>query len=51
MTDTGQMKIGDGVHKWIDLPYVGVSPSIVFDGGYPTITYSHGPVLDCGTIS
>jgi hypothetical protein len=51
VTDTGQMKIGDGVHKWIDLPYVGVSPSIVFDGGYPTITYSHGPVLDCGTIS
>ena len=31
VTDTGQMKIGDGVHLWRDLPYVGPSASIIFD--------------------
>jgi hypothetical protein len=50
VTDTGQMKIGDGIHLWKDLPYVGPAPSIVFDGGDPFQTYYQGPVLDCGSI-
>ena len=50
VTDTGQMKIGDGIHTWNDLPYVGSSASIIFDGGGPFQTYSQGPVLDCGSI-
>lgn len=24
-TDTGRMKTGDGVHRWLELPYIGVS--------------------------
>lgn len=50
VTDTGQMKIGDGVHLWRDLPYVGPSASIIFDGGGPSQVYNQGPVLDCGSI-
>jgi hypothetical protein len=50
VTDTGQMKIGDGVNLWRNLPYVGTSASIIFDGGGPTQSYSQGPVLDCGSI-
>jgi hypothetical protein len=50
VTDTGQMKIGDGVNIWVNLPYVGASTSIIFDGGGPTQVYSQGPVLDCGSI-
>jgi hypothetical protein len=50
VTDTGQMKIGDGIHTWPNLPYVGTSASIIFDGGGPFQTYSSGPVLDCGSI-
>jgi hypothetical protein len=63
-TDTGQMKVGDGVHTWADLPYVGggegggptgptgptgpVAPAIGFDGGNAASTYPMGPVFDCG---
>ena len=50
VTDTGQMKIGNGVDIWVNLPYVGSTSSIIFDGGGPTQTYSQGPVLDCGSI-
>jgi hypothetical protein len=50
VTDTGQMKIGDGVHQWNNLPYVGSSTSIIFDGGGPSQVYAQGPVLDCGSI-
>ena len=50
VTDTGQMKIGDGVNIWVNLPYVGSTASIIFDGGGPTQNYSQGPVLDCGSI-
>jgi hypothetical protein len=50
VSDTGQMKVGDGVTSWINLPYVGPSASSVFDGGDPFQTYSEGPVLDCGSI-
>jgi hypothetical protein len=50
VTDTGQMKIGNGVDIWVNLPYVGSTSSIIFDGGGPTQTYSSGPVLDCGSI-
>jgi hypothetical protein len=62
-TNTGQMKIGDGVHVWNDLPYVGSGSvpgstgptgpagpvqSIGFDGGNAASVYSIGPVFDCG---
>ena len=50
VTDTGQMKIGDGVNIWVNLPYVGTATTIIFDGGGPSQTYSAGPVLDCGSI-
>lgn len=50
VSDTGQMKVGDGVTTWNNLPYVGPSASIIFDGGGPFQTYSQGPVLDCGSI-
>jgi hypothetical protein len=58
---TNQLKIGDGVTPWRLLPYLPSSvgptgptgpsgPSIVFDGGDPCQNYSHGPVLDCGSV-
>jgi len=63
-TDTGQMKVGDGVTPWSLLPYVGsgsgggvtgptgptgpVAPAIGFDGGNAASAYPLGPVLDCG---
>ena len=61
---TNQLKIGDGVTPWILLPYLPSSvgptgptgptgpsgPPIEFDGGGPCQNYSHGPVLDCGSV-
>ena len=61
-TDTGQMKVGNGVTPWSLLPYVGagtgttgptgptgpVAPAIGFDGGNAGSTYPLGPVFDCG---
>ena len=62
-TDTGQMKVGDGVTTWANLPYVGSGgsggptgptgptgpvQSIGFDGGNSASVYSMGPVFDCG---
>ena len=57
-TDTGQMKVGDGVTPWNLLPYVGgtgsigptgpMAPAIGFDGGNAGSTYPMGPVFDCG---
>ena len=26
------------------------APALQYDGGYPSISYSYGPVLDCGAI-
>ena len=57
-TDTGQMKVGNGVTPWSLLPYVGVNgptgptgpmaPAIGFDGGNAASSYPIGPVFDCG---
>jgi hypothetical protein len=63
-TDTGQMKVGDGVTPWSLLPYVGggegggptgptgatgpMAPAIGFDGGNAASSYPIGPVFDCG---
>jgi hypothetical protein len=63
-TDTGQMKVGDGVTPWNLLPYVGggegggetgptgptgpMAPAIGFDGGNAASSYPIGPVFDCG---
>ena len=82
-TDTGQMKVGDGIRSWSQLPYVGangsgptgptgsigatgptgttgstgiqgptgpIAPSLIFDGGYPSISYMGGPVFDAGGV-
>ena len=53
-TDTGKMKIGDGVTAWTSLAYWSVSSSgtaINFDGGSPTSDYSGGPAFDCGGVT
>jgi len=57
-TDTGQMKVGNGVTPWSLLPYVGangptgptgpMAPAIGFDGGNAASSYPIGPVFDCG---
>lgn len=81
-TDTGQMKVGDGIRSWSQLPYVGtggssttgptgstgstgptgptgagstgptgpIAPALIFDGGYPSISYLGGPVFDAGGV-
>jgi hypothetical protein len=59
-TDTGQMKVGDGIKTWSALSYVGsgsIGPtgpagpvqSIGFDGGNAQSVYTLGPVFACGT--
>jgi len=53
-TDTGKLKIGDGVTVWNALPYFGGSTTTgsVFDGGTPTSTYGTIPALiDCGGVT
>lgn len=47
--DTFRLKIGDGVHPWSMLPYIGGS-NVVFDGGYPATQMASQPVFDCGGI-
>ena len=49
--DTGKMKIGDGVTHWNDLPYFPNIPTTFFDGGYPSIVYTNGPVFDMGGVN
>ena len=49
--DTGKMKIGDGIHNWNTLSYFGNIPATFFDGGYPSITYTNGPVFDMGGVN
>ena len=53
-TDTNRVKIGDGIHNWVDLPYFPSSTLVdsVFDGGTPYSTYGV-PVeasIDCGGV-
>jgi hypothetical protein len=53
VTDTGQMKIGDGVTVWSGLPYVGVGSGVMdaFDGGTPSSTYGDLPgIIDAGGV-
>lgn len=50
-TDTGRMKIGDGVKTWSQLAYFPNIPVAVFDGGYPSIVYTTGPVFDMGGVN
>ena len=52
-TNTNRMKIGDGSHRWVDLPYFPPDTGLgsVFDGGNPTSTYGDIPaVIDCGGV-
>ena len=51
--DTGKMKIGDGVKKWNELSYFSNTSSTAafFDGGYPSIVYTSGPVFDMGGVN
>ena len=53
VTDTGQMKIGDGVTVWNGLPYVGVGSGVMdaFDGGLPSSVYGDLPgIIDAGGV-
>ena len=53
VSDTGQMKIGDGVTVWNNLPYVGVTSGTIdaFDGGTPSSTYGDLPgIIDAGGV-
>jgi hypothetical protein len=53
VTDSGQMKIGDGVTVWNSLPYVGVTSGVMdaFDGGTPSSTYGPLPgIIDAGGV-
>lgn len=64
-TNTGQMKIGDGVHSWSSLPYVGAgvgqtgptgpagsgTVSGDWDGGTPFSIYGPKPaIIDAGGV-
>lgn len=49
--DTGKMKIGDGITPWNNLPYFPNIPTAFFDGGYPSIVYTNGPVFDMGGVN
>lgn len=49
--DTGKMKIGDGVKTWNQLSYFPITPSAFFDGGFPSTTYTSGPVFDMGGVN
>ena len=53
-TDTGRVKIGDGVRTWNALPYFppNVQVDSVFDGGGPYSTYGSPVVaaIDCGGV-
>lgn len=50
-TDTGKVKIGDGLRSWVDLPYVsgdGVSQSVLnahVNSETPHPVYDEGPSL------
>ena len=53
VTDTGHMKIGDGVTVWSGLPYVGVGSGVMdaFDGGLPSSVYGDLPgIIDAGGV-
>lgn len=48
--DTGKMKIGDGIKRWNQLAYFPNIPTTFFDGGFPSIVYTDGPVFDLGGV-
>lgn len=53
-TDTGKLKVGDGVTVWNALPYFSgqTTSGGDFDGGTPTSTYGTVPgLIDCGGVT
>lgn len=53
-TDTGRVKIGNGLSNWNTLPYFPPDSGLgsVFDGGTPSSTYGSIPALiDCGGVT
>jgi hypothetical protein len=62
-TDTGKLKIGDGVQNWNQLPYTNqggtgptgptgpAPPSFSFDGGFPDTVYTFGPLFAFGGVT
>lgn len=62
-TDTGKMKIGNGITRWNQLPYQatgptgpqgppGTSSSGILDGGAPDTVFVTGdPGIDCGGVT
>lgn len=52
-TDTGRMKVGDGIRNWNSLPYFPPSIQVdsVFDGGGPTTSYGDpAAAIDAGGV-
>lgn len=53
-TDTGRMKVGDGIRNWNTLPYFPPTVQVdsVFDGGGPTSNYGTPVVaaIDAGGV-
>lgn len=52
-TDTGRMKVGDGIRNWNSLPYFPPSIQVdsVFDGGGPTSSYgTPAAAIDAGGV-
>jgi hypothetical protein len=53
-TNTGRMKIGDGMNLWRDLPYFPSASTLygIIDGGLPNSDYTDTPaIIDCGGIN
>ncbi len=51
-TDTNQVKIGNGLAHWNELPYFGGTSATggIIDGGDPSSTYVGDPVIDFGGV-
>jgi hypothetical protein len=52
-TNTGKMKIGDGVRNWSSLPYFtgSIAATIFLDAGKPDTSYVLCPTLELGGVT
>jgi len=53
-TNTGKLKVGDGITPWRSLPYIGGNTTGIidsFDGGTPSSVYGNIPgIIDAGGV-
>ena len=52
-SDTGRLKVGDGVTRWNSLPYYignGSGSNGILDGGVPSSTYTDQAEIDAGGV-